>query len=307
MRWLNLHAADRPLLGAIAGDGSIVPVDDACRSAGVSVPVDTPDLVRAWLRDADRLRRAVASAAPATDRQRSDLTLASAAHRPGKLLCLAGNYREHIVESGFAPVAVQDVITPQMFLKPSTCLIGDKATVRLSPENVRVGWEVELAVVIGRPASRVPVASAMDHVFGYTILNDLSERGLNSRLSGRRLRERDPFFDWLAGKWFDGFAPCGPWIVTADEVPDPHALELRLMVNGEVRQQGTTADMIFDIPTLIARASAIMTLEPGDLIATGTPAGAGIGTGESFLRPGDHVVCEIDGIGALHTTIGDAA
>ena len=191
-----------------------------------------------------------------------------------------------------------------MFLKPSTCLIGDGAEVMLSPANVRVGWEAELAVVIGRSARQVRAEDAMDHVFGYTILNDLSERGLNSDLQGRRLRERDPFFDWLAGKWFDGFAPCGPWIVTADEIPDPHALGIRLTVNGELRQQGHTSDMIFDVPTLIAQASAIMTLEPGDIIATGTPAGAGIGTGESFLRAGDEVVCEIDRIGALRTTIG---
>jgi 2-keto-4-pentenoate hydratase/2-oxohepta-3-ene-1,7-dioic acid hydratase in catechol pathway len=223
--------------------------------------------------------------------------------RPGKLLCLAGNYREHIVESGFAAVGEQDVITPQMFLKPATCLTGDGAEVTLLPANVRVGWEAELAVVIGRRARQVRAETAMDHVFGYTILNDLSERGLNARLQGRRLRERDPFFDWLAGKWFDGFAPCGPWIVTADEIPNPHALGIRLSVNGELRQQGCTADMIFDVPTLIAQASAIMTLEPGDIIATGTPAGAGIGTGESFLRPGDQVTCEIDRIGRLRTTI----
>jgi 2-keto-4-pentenoate hydratase/2-oxohepta-3-ene-1,7-dioic acid hydratase in catechol pathway len=307
MRWLTLQTGDRPVPGVLAPDGTIVDVDGACRAAGVSAPVDTPELVRAWVENSDRLRTIVASLPPRARRQRSDMELASAVQRPGKLICLAGNYREHIVESGFAPVAAQDVITPQMFLKPSTCLIGDGAEVRLSPENVCVGWEVELAVVIGRTASRVAVESAMDHVFGYTILNDLSERGLHSRLQGRRIRERDPFFDWLAGKWFDGFAPCGPWIVTADEIADPHALELRLTVNGELRQQGTTADMIFDIPTLIAQASAIMTLEPGDVIATGTPAGAGIGTGEAFLRPGDRVVCEIDSIGALRTTIGEVA
>jgi 2-keto-4-pentenoate hydratase/2-oxohepta-3-ene-1,7-dioic acid hydratase in catechol pathway len=307
MRWLNLYGRDRSFAGAVAGDRAIVDVAKACEMAGRAAPADTPDLVRACLDDPDRLRAIVASAPPAARRQPRDVRFASAVQRPGKILCLAGNYREHIVESGFAPVAEQDVITPQMFLKPSTCLIGDGAEVVMGPENVRVGWEVELAVVIGRTATRVDVEHAMDHVFGYTILNDLSERALHSCLKGRRLRERDPFFDWLAGKWFDGFAPCGPWIVTADEIPDPHRLELRLTVNGELRQQGTTADMIFDVPTLIAKASAIMTLEPGDVIATGTPAGAGIGTGESFLRPRDRVVCEIDGIGALHTTIGGAA
>ena len=307
MRWLTFEDGGRWIPGVVGADGEVVDLHAALRTAGSPLPADTPALVRRWLEDPGRLRTIVASAPETARRPLADLVRGPAVDRPGKLLCLAGNYREHIVESGFAAVAVHDVITPQMFLKPSTCLIGDGAEVRLWPENVRVGWEVELAVVIGRSARRVSAASAMDHVFGYTIVNDLSERGLNSRLQGRRLRERDPFFDWLAGKWFDGFAPCGPWIVTADEIPDPHALALRLTVNGELRQQGTTADMIFDIPALIAEASSIMTLEPGDVIATGTPAGAGIGTGESFLRVGDRVMCEIDGIGALHTTIGGAA
>jgi 2-keto-4-pentenoate hydratase/2-oxohepta-3-ene-1,7-dioic acid hydratase in catechol pathway len=257
--------------------------------------------------DRDRLEALVRSAPSQARRRREEILLGAPILRPGKLLCLAGNYREHIVESGFAAVAEQDVITPQMFLKPATCLIGDGAEVRLSPANVRVGWEAELAVVIGRAAWRVRPEAAMDHVFGYTILNDLSERALNAGLHGRRLRERDPFFDWLAGKWFDGFAPCGPWIVTADEIPDPHGLGIRLSVNGELRQQGNTADMIFDVPTVISAASVIMTLEPGDMIATGTPAGAGIGTGESFLRAGDRVVCEIDRIGTLCSTIGRQA
>ncbi|HWK09398.1 MAG TPA: fumarylacetoacetate hydrolase family protein, partial [Vicinamibacterales bacterium] len=251
-----------------------------------------------------RLRAAIDAAPAAARRRATDLMLGPPVPRPGKILCLAGNYREHIVESGFAAVAERDAITPQMFLKPSTCLVGDGAQVTLTAVNVRVGWEAELAVVIGRPARRVTRERALEHVFGYTVLNDLSERGLNSRLEGRRVRERDPFFDWLAGKWFDGFAPCGPWIVTADEIPDPQALTIRLHVNGELRQEGGTSDMIFPVAALIAEASAIMTLEPGDIIATGTPAGAGIGTGESFLRTGDEVVCEIDGIGRLRTTIG---
>jgi 2-keto-4-pentenoate hydratase/2-oxohepta-3-ene-1,7-dioic acid hydratase in catechol pathway len=306
MRWLSIHTDGRFAPAAVAADGSIVDLGEAARLAGEAAPVDLLEVIQ-QPRDRERLERLIGAAPPQARRSRAEIQLGPPLSRPGKLLCLAGNYREHIVESGFAAVTEQDVLTPQLFLKPATCLIGDGAEVPLSPANVRVGWEAELAVVIGRTARGVRAEAAMDHVFGYTILNDLSERALNSRLQGRRLRERDPFFDWLAGKWFDGFAPCGPWIVTADEIPDPHALGIRLSVNGELRQQGSTADMIFDVPAVIAAASAIMTLEPGDIIATGTPAGAGLGTGESSLRAGDQVICEIDRIGTLRSTIGRQA
>jgi 2-keto-4-pentenoate hydratase/2-oxohepta-3-ene-1,7-dioic acid hydratase in catechol pathway len=306
MRWLSFYTNGRSTPAAVAADGTIVDLGEAARLAGEAAPGDLLEVTQRP-QDGERLQRLIDSAPSQARRRRAEIQLGPPLSRPGKLLCLAGNYREHIVESGFAAVTEQDVLTPQLFLKPATCLIGDGAEVALSPANVRVGWEVELAVVIGRTARDVRPEAAMDHVFGYTILNDLSERALNSRLQGRRLRERDPFFDWLAGKWFDGFAPCGPWIVTADEIPNPHALDIRLRVNGELRQQGSTADMIFDIPAVIAAASAIMTLEPGDIIATGTPAGAGLGTGESSLRAGDHVVCEIDRIGTLRSTIGRPA
>jgi 2-keto-4-pentenoate hydratase/2-oxohepta-3-ene-1,7-dioic acid hydratase in catechol pathway len=222
--------------------------------------------------------------------------------RPGKLLCLAGNYRKHIVESGYQAPVEADLVTPQFFLKPSSTLTGPHDEVPLTTENVSVGWEVELAVVIGRPGRHIPASSAMQHVFGYTVLNDISERGLHSRMQGRRVRENDQFFDWLAGKWFDGFAPCGPWVVTADEIPDPHALGIRLWVNGALRQEGTTAEMIFRIPEIVASASSIMTLEAGDIISTGTPAGAGVG-GTATLGDGDEVVCEIDCIGRLSNRV----
>lgn len=303
MRWVSFDGGGQWRPGAVADDGRIVDLGEAASIAGQAAPVDLLEVIRTT-EDRDRLEGLVRSAPPQARRRREDVRLGPPVPRPGKLLCVAGNYREHIIESGFAAVSERDVITPQMFLKPATCLIGDGAEVPLTPANVRVGWEAELAVVIGRIARRVRPDTAAEHVFGYTILNDLSERGLHSRLQGRRLRERDPFFDWLAGKWFDGFAPCGPWIVTTDEIPEPDALDIRLTVNGALRQQGRTADMIFDVPMLIAEASAIMTLEPGDIIATGTPAGAGVGTGESFLLPGDEVVCEIDRIGALRTRIG---
>jgi 2,4-didehydro-3-deoxy-L-rhamnonate hydrolase len=222
---------------------------------------------------------------------------------PGKLLCLAGNYREHIIESGYAAPDASDIITPQVFLKPSTCLIADGAVIPLHSNNVAVGWEVELAVIIGRSGRNISEADALDHVFGYTILNDISERKLNSRIENRRKREADGFFDWLAGKWFDGFAPCGPWIVTADEIPEPHSLAIRLFVNGELRQESSTGAMLFNVPAQIEYISSITRLEAGDIIATGTPAGAGLGSGSKALKEGDEVLCQIDGIGSLRNRV----
>ena len=232
----------------------------------------------------------------------ANLKLEAPLVRPGKIICLAGNYREHIVESGFAAPGQSDIITQQLFLKPATAIIGDRDAIVIGSNNVIVGWETELAVVIGKHGRNIEAARAYDHVFGYTILNDLSERRLNSRIENRSKREMDGFFDWLAGKWFDGFAPCGPWIVTADEISDPHNLEIKLTVNGQLRQQGNTRDMIFRIPEQIAYISSIMTLEPGDIISTGTPVGAGVG-GAASLNNGDELVCEIETIGTLRNRV----
>ncbi len=223
--------------------------------------------------------------------------------RPGKIICLAGNYRAHIAESGFVTPQVQDVITQQLFLKPSSTLVGNDGEILVGKNNVKVGWETELAVVIGKRGRDIPAGSAMDHVFGYTIMNDVSERRVNSKIENRRYREMDKFLDWLAGKWFDTFAPCGPWIITRDEIPDPHNLEIRLTINGEIRQQGNSSEMIFSIPEQIAYASSIMTLEPGDIISTGTPAGAGIGGTTTSLQDRDQLVCEIERIGTLNNKV----
>ncbi|HET6646909.1 MAG TPA: fumarylacetoacetate hydrolase family protein [Pyrinomonadaceae bacterium] len=231
-----------------------------------------------------------------------DLKLEAPLARPGKIICLAGNYREHIVESGYVAPQESATITQQLFLKPASAIIGDGDEIVIGSQNRTVGWETELAVVIGRRGRNIKAEDAYDHVFGYTILNDVSERGLNSRVENRTKREMDGFFDWLAGKWFDGFAPSGPWIVTADEIADPHDLEIKLTVNNRIRQQGNTRDMIFRIPEQIAYASSIMTLEPGDIISTGTPVGAGVG-GDKSLRDGDELVCEIEGIGKLRNKV----
>jgi 2-keto-4-pentenoate hydratase/2-oxohepta-3-ene-1,7-dioic acid hydratase in catechol pathway len=223
--------------------------------------------------------------------------------RPGKIVCLAGNYRAHITESGYVAPEKRANFTQQLFLKPPTSLAGDGAAIELGWQNARVGWEAELAVVIGKRGKNISAENALDYVFGYTILNDLSERGLNSRVEDRHLREMDPFCDWLAGKWFDGFAPCGPWIVTKDEIADPHNLEIRFYLNGELRQYGNTGEMIFSIPEQIAYISSIMTLEPGDVISTGTPAGAGLGDKKTSLSDGDEFVTEIEGIGRIKNSV----
>lgn len=182
-------------------------------------------------------------------------------------------------------------------------MLGDGGVIELGKANHRVGWETELAVVIGKGGKNIEAANAYDHIFGYTILNDISERGLNSNIENRHMREMDGFCDWLAGKWFDGFAPCGPWVVTKDEVADPHSLDIKFYLNGELRQHGSTAEMIFSIPEQIAYISSIMTLEPGDIISTGTPAGAGLGDKQTSLEDGDELVCEIEGIGKLKSTV----
>jgi 2-keto-4-pentenoate hydratase/2-oxohepta-3-ene-1,7-dioic acid hydratase in catechol pathway len=232
----------------------------------------------------------------------SDVKLEAPLRRPGKIICLAGNYRAHITESGFVAPEQTEVFTQQLFLKPSTCITGDSDPILFDKANVMVGWETELAVIIGKRGKHIDPREAYDYVFGYTVLNDVSERRLNSLIQNRTKREMDGFLDWLAGKWFDSFAPCGPWIVTADEITDPHDLEIKLTVNGQIRQQGNTCDMIFKIPEQLAYISSIMTLEPGDIISTGTPVGAGV-AGDSSLHDGDELVCEIEQVGTLRNTV----
>jgi 2,4-diketo-3-deoxy-L-fuconate hydrolase len=218
-----------------------------------------------------------------------------------KLLALAGNYHKHIVESGFAD-KIGGVWTPQIFWKPTTAICEPDGKVPLRPNNVFFDWEVELAVVIGRRAKDVPISEAISCVFGYTIVNDLSERKFNSEIKNRDKREADPFFDWLVGKWFDGSAPLGPEIVTVEEIDDPHNLAIRLWLNEELMQDSNTCHMIFRIPETIAAISSVLTLEPGDVVAMGTPEGVGLARGRA-LRPGDHLRAEIEGLGALNTYI----
>ncbi len=220
---------------------------------------------------------------------------------PGKLFAIAGNYVEHIEEGG-SSVEQQDKETPRVFMKPpTTTVIGPGEAIRIPPLARSIDWEGELAVVIGTACTAVKAASALSHVAGYTIMNDVSERDLKI-WPRSETRPRDAWFDWLNGKWHDTFAPLGPWIVTKDEIPDPQALSISTFVNGERKQHSSTSQMIFPVAKLIEYISAMVTLEPGDVISTGTVAGVGRTTGLS-LQPGDHVRVEITGIGSLENPV----
>lgn len=225
---------------------------------------------------------------------------------PGKVIAVAANYQEHVKEAGARP-REQKTATPRLFLKPDTSITGPDAPVALNPITHQLDWEVEIAVVIGRQARAVTVEHALEHVFGYATSNDISARSLDLGVD-RDGEAWTGFFDWLEGKWLDGSAPIGPYLVTADEVPDPQDLELTLSVNGEVMQDGSSTDMVHTVAELISFSSRLMTLHPGDVILTGTPSGVGATTGR-FLAPGDRMVAEVRGLGALTTPVvaADAA
>ncbi|HDS83956.1 MAG TPA: FAA hydrolase family protein [Phycisphaerales bacterium] len=225
--------------------------------------------------------------------------------RPGKLLALAGNYARHLEETRWQDKSLDrqaQCTNPWPFLMPSTAAVGCGATIPWPGYSDEIDHEIELAVVIGKPAYAVSPQQAPGCIAGYTIANDLSARSVSFR-QGRTDRPRDAFFDWLMGKWADAFLPLGPWLVTADEIPDPHNLDLTLTVNGQVRQQANTDQMTFDVYRIVSFLSHLMTLEPGDVICTGTPHGVGLAENR-FLRPGDVIDCTIANIGTLSNTLG---
>ena len=233
-----------------------------------------------------------------------DVTLLLPVPNPPKLFLLAGNYADHIREDGGKYEERQNTF-PYVFMKPpSTTLLDPCAGLQLpeaSPHHI--DWEAELACVIGQTAKDVPEESALEVVAGYTILNDISDRKYRPN-PGRKTRDWDKFFDWMHGKWHDGFAPCGPCLVSSDEITDPQSLELRLELNGVVRQSATTRDQVFPVASVVSFISGLVTLEPGDIISTGTPAGVGSSTG-TYLKPGDVLVAAISGIGSLTTRVID--
>ena len=242
---------------------------------------------------------AKAGASTETELALSSLTLlAPIPEPPRNIMCLGMNYAAHAAESLRAkslPIKMPEV--PVFFTKATTTVNAPFGDIPYDPGvTAKLDWEVELAVIIGRQGKNISHAEAFDYVFGYTVLNDVSARDLQA--------SHQQFFK---GKSLDGTCPMGPAIVTKDEVPDPHNLRLRCWVNGELKQDSTSGDLIFDIPALIEWLSRGMTLLPGDILSTGTPSGVGFArTPPEFLKPGDVVECEVEGIGRIRNRVVQA-
>jgi acylpyruvate hydrolase len=256
-------------------------------------PRDMTDLLargEAWRTGLDEVIGALASALPPAEAPRGLLTPLKKARmraplpRPGKIVCVGHNYAEHARERGSDAPA-----QPIFFLKSANTICGPGDPIILPPNSNRVDYEAELAVVIGKGGRGIPEEQAYDHIAGYTVLNDVSARDMQAQDK-----------QWFRGKSCDTFAPTGPWIVTRDEVPDPHSLAISLTLNAETMQEANTGDMIFKIPYLISYLSQSLTWEPGDILSTGTPAGiGGSRTPPVFLKPGDTVSITVEQVGTL--------
>lgn len=208
----------------------------------------------------------------------------------GKFVCIGLNYADHAAESGMALPE-----EPVIFFKATSAIMGPNDDVEILRHSVKTDWEVELGVVIGKAAKYIPESEALYHVAGYCVINDLSERDFQLHRSGQ----------WVKGKSADTFGPIGPWMVTRDEVPDPQNLAMYLEVNGHRYQDGSTKTMHFDVATIVSHLSQFMSLQPGDVISTGTPPGVGMGQKpETYLKPGDVIELEIEGLGKQRQNVG---
>jgi 2-keto-4-pentenoate hydratase/2-oxohepta-3-ene-1,7-dioic acid hydratase in catechol pathway len=216
------------------------------------------------------------------------VTVMAPVPRPPKLICVGLNYRDHAAETRATIPSV-----PTIFSKFSNVVIGPGEPIVLPWASKRPDYEAEFAFVIGPGGRHIPASKAMEHVFGYTIVNDVTARDFQGATT-----------QWLMGKTFDTFAPMGPWLVTADEIADPHALDISLEIGGETLQHSNTRELIFKIPQLIEYVSTAVTLEPGDVVSTGTPSGVGfVRRPPRYLVAGDEVVVRIEGIGELRNPV----
>ncbi len=290
-------------------DDHVIPLTVAAAATGVQAPEGT-DLVS--LLPGGQQREAVVALQEAygklSEEKRAgiaipvaDVSLLVPFPLPGKLMMLAGNYSKHVEETGGQAV-VRENTFPYVFMKPTTTLTNPGDPVRIpaiSPDHI--DWEIEFGIIIGKECKGVSEEEALDYVAGYTVVNDISDRKYKPN-PGRVERPKDGFFDWLHGKWHDTFCPMGPCVLPADEVADPQTLPMKLTVNGNVEQDASTAEMDFPAAAVVSFISSWITLQPGDIISTGTPDGVGMAKGK-FLKPGDTVEASIGSIGVLRNPI----
>ncbi len=300
MRLVSYRGVDGIRLGAMFGEAGLVDLRDALAAAlaaagepdrsAAAIPSDMTEFLargEAALVDAARaLAFAARAGQDALRRPFDPAALLAPVPRPGKILGVGRNYGQHAKEVGGPKQEM-----PRIFLKPASSVAAPGSDVRIPPAVTKPDWEAELAVVIGRPAREVDASQALDHVAGYTVLDDVSAREFQFDVS-------PPQTSFAKG--MDGFCPMGPWLATPDEVGEPWNLDIRCWLNGELVQEGNTRDMIFPVPALIAHLSRFMTLQPGDVIATGTPAGSGaFRTPPRWLRAGDRLRIEVERVGVL--------
>jgi 2-keto-4-pentenoate hydratase/2-oxohepta-3-ene-1,7-dioic acid hydratase in catechol pathway len=281
MRFVTFQAEGKPRPGVLSG-GSVVDLS----SAGFSSLLDFIETGPAGLSQAEKL--VAGNGAKATQYSLDKVKLLAPIPKPRKLICVGLNYRDHAAETNAEIPAV-----PTIFSKFATAVIAPGDNIVLPKVSKSPDYEAEFAFVIGKGGRRIAAADWPKHIFGYTIVNDVSARDYQRATT-----------QWLMGKTFDTFAPMGPSIITADEIADPHALDIQLEINGERMQDSNTRELIFKIPDLIAFLSSVFTLEPGDIVSTGTPAGVGVARKPPrFLRPGDDVVVRIASIGELRNPV----
>jgi 2-keto-4-pentenoate hydratase/2-oxohepta-3-ene-1,7-dioic acid hydratase in catechol pathway len=305
MKLVSFQSSDGPKLGALIDD-KILDLQATCQAAVPDVAFNR--LLGGMLQFLEKGEQAfdaathvirVAEANPEKAVWSTDPLLPPVPN-PRKLLLLAGNYASHIEEGGGTALSKLET-TPRVFMKPpSTTMVAHEQPIVIPSNGVFTDWEAEIGIVIGKRGKFISADEANDYIAGYTIVNDVSERELKVKDS-RLERDGDEWFDWLNGKWFDSFAPVGPCLATKDDIPDPNNLRLTLRVNGEVKQDANTGQMIFNPVEVVEFSSTLVTLEPGDIISTGTPAG--VGHPDEQLADGDVVEIEIENIGVLRNPV----
>jgi len=299
---LASYQSDRgPRSGIVIGNS----VHDTADVTGRGSYASTVGVLEDWPKTQLVLRDAIETLSAAAGRPIKDVQLLAPVLRPSGIYCAGANYSDHVdnmaklLNMPPEPDPHSIGLKPWHFIKTSACLTGPDSTVRVDCE--KLDWEAELTAVIGRTAKNVSIADALNYVAGYTIANDLSARDLMRR---DKADEQSPFkYDWIGHKCFDGSCPLGPWIVPAPDISDPQDLSIKLWVDGQIKQDSNTSQMIFTLAEQVSHLSSRISLYPGDLILTGTPAGVGAERGES-LSPGQKVRIEIEKMGELTTTIG---